>query len=87
MSYHDANIYHNVINGRSVTGVINFLRNTIIDWFSKNQAIVEMATHVSEYSSARTYVEQIIDLRNALRHLGVPISSIICMFVDNKSVV
>ena len=87
ISYHDANLYHNVITGRSVTGVLHFINKTPIDWYSKRQATIETATYGSEYSSARTCVEQILDLRITLRYLGVPIRSTSYMFGDNKSVV
>ena len=87
ISYHDANLYHNVITGRSVTGVLHFLNKTPIDWYSKKQSTVETATYGSEYSSARTCVEQILDLRNTLRYLGVSIKTKSFMFGDNKSVV
>ena len=86
-SYHDANLYHNVITGRSVTGVLHLLNKTPIDWYSKKQATVETTTCGSEYSSARTCVEQTLDLRITLRYLGVPIRDISYMFGDNKSVV
>ena len=33
--YHDANMFHNVITGRSVTGVIHVLNKNPIDWNSK----------------------------------------------------
>ena len=87
ISYHDANLYHNVITGRSVTGVLHLLNKTPIDWYSKKQSTVETATYGSEYSSARTCVEQILDLRNTLRYLGVPIKTKSFMFGDNRSVV
>ena len=60
---------------------------TPIEWFSKKQATSETATYGSEFVAARTCVEQIIDLRNTLRYLGVPIRSKSYMFGDNKSVV
>ena len=62
ISYHDANLHHNVITGRSVTGVLHFLNKTPVDWCSKKQAAVETAAHGSECSSARTCAEQILDL-------------------------
>ena len=72
---------------RSVTGVLHFINKTPFDWRSKKQATVDTAMYGSEYSSARTCVEQILDLRITLRYLGVPIRSISYMFGDNKSVV
>lgn len=68
ISYHDANLYQNVITGRSVTGVLHLLNKTPIDWHSKKQAMVEIATYGSEYSSARTRVEQMLELRITLRY-------------------
>ena len=48
---------------------------------------METATYGSEYVVAKTATEQIIDLRNTLRYLGVPIMTKAYMFGDNKSVV
>ncbi len=83
----DANLYHDMLTGRSVTGIIHLANQTPIDWFSKKQATVETAAHGSEFIAARTCVEQIIDIRNTLRYLGVPIRDKSYMFGDNKSVV
>ena len=41
----------------------------------------------SEFVTARTAVEQIMDLRLTLRYLGVPIRHVSYMFGDNKLVV
>jgi hypothetical protein len=85
--YEDANLYHNILNGRSVTGILHLFNKTPIEWFSKKQPTVETATYGSEYVSARTCVEQGMDLRLYLRYLGVPIREKSYMFGDNESVV
>ena len=85
--YVDANLYHDLVTGRSVTGILHLINKTPIDWFSKKQATMETATYGSEFVAARTCVEQIIDLRNTLRYLGVPIREHSYMFGDNESVV
>ena len=85
--YVDANLMHDVLTGRSVTGILHLLNQTPIDWYAKKQATVETATYGSEYVASRTCVEQIIDLRNTLRYLGVPIRGKSYMFGDNESVV
>ena len=85
--YVDANLMHDVLTGRSVTGILHLANKTPIDWFSKKQATIETATYGSEFVAARTCVEQIIDLRNTLRYLGVPIRDKSYMFGDNESVV
>jgi hypothetical protein len=84
----DANLLHDMISGRSVTGIIlHLLNKTPIDWFSKLQSTVETATFGSEYVAARTAAEQIIDLCNTLRYLGVPIRGTSMLFGDNEMVV
>lgn len=85
--YVDANLYHDWVSGKSVTGVLHFLNKTPIDWHTKKQATVETATYGSEFIAARTCIEQIIALRHSLRYLGVPIDPWSHMFGDNQSVV
>ena len=85
--YVDANLFHDKITGRSVTGILDFLNQTPIDWFSKKQATVETATYGSEFVASRTCVERDVDLRILLRYLGVPIRKTAFMFGDNESVV
>jgi hypothetical protein len=50
--YVDANLMHDVITGRSVTGILHLVNKTPIDWFSKKQATVETATYGSEFIAA-----------------------------------
>ena len=85
--YVDANLMHDIITGRSVSGILHLANKTPIEWYSKKQATVETATYGSEFVAARICVDQIIDLRNTLRYLGVPLRDKSFMFGDNKSVV
>ena len=85
--YVDANLFHDILTGRSVTGILHLVNKTPIDWYSKKQATVETATYGSEIVAARTCVEQVMDLRLTLRYLGVPIRDTSYMFGDNKTVV
>ena len=71
----DANLLHVLIIGRSVTAVLHFFNLTPGDWYSKRQATVENATYGSEFVAAKTTTEQIVDIRQTLRYLGVPIRS------------
>jgi hypothetical protein len=86
-SYVDANLYHDMITGRSVTGVLHLINQTPFEWFSKRQATVETATYGSEFVAARIAVEQIMDVRTTLRFLGVPILGKSLLFGDNQSVI
>ena len=83
----DANLMHDLISGRSVTGCVHMLNKTVIDTYSKLQSTVETATFGSEYVATRTATEQIMDLRNTLRYLGVPVEGPTMLFGDNLSVV
>ena len=85
--YVDANLDHDILTGRSLKGIMHFVNQTIIDWYSKKQPTEETATYGYEFVAARTCVEQIIDLRNLLRYLGVPVISHGYIFGDNESVV
>ena len=83
----DANLLHDMVTGRSCTGIIHMLNKTPIEWFSKRQNTVETATYGSEFVAARIAVDQIVDLRYTLRMLGVPVTGPSWMFGDNLSVV
>lgn len=85
--YVDANLMHDLMTGRSVTGIIHLINQTPIYWYSRKQSTVETATYGSEFFSARTCVEQISDLRTTLRYLGVPINGKRYMYGDNEAVV
>jgi len=84
--YYDANLYHDMVTGRSVSGVLHLINQTPIDWYAKKQATVETATYGSEFIAARICVDQIVHFRVTLRYLGVPVR--VCyMFGDNESVI
>jgi len=85
--YRDANLYHDMITGRSVTGILYLANKTPIDWYSKTQATIKTATYGSEFIAACICVDQSIDLRNTLQYLGVPVHKKVYMFGDNKAVV
>jgi hypothetical protein len=39
--YQDANLYHDIITGQSITAILHLLNKFPIDWYSKKQATVE----------------------------------------------
>jgi len=56
-TYVDANLYHDWTTGRAVTGTLNFLNGTPIDWFSKCQNTAETnhtVLSLSQEGSRRT---------------------------------
>ena len=62
ITYVDANLLHDMISGKSVTGIMHFVNQTPIDSYSKKQNTVETSTFSSEFVAARIATEQIIDL-------------------------
>jgi hypothetical protein len=85
--YFDMNLYHDMVTGRSITAILHFLNQTLMDWYSKKQATVETATFGSEFIAARTTIDQIIDLQMTLCYLGIPIREKSYVFGDNKTVI
>jgi hypothetical protein len=81
----DANLYHDLLTGRSVSRVLHLINQTLIDWFSRRQATVETATFGSEFTAVKIAFDQIIDLRTTLRYLGVPVNEKSFMFGDNQA--
>ena len=86
-TYVDANLYHDMLTGRAVTGILQFINATPIEWYTKHQATVASATFGSEFVAARVATDMTIDIRTSLCYLGVPISGPTYMFGDNQAVV
>jgi hypothetical protein len=85
--YFDANLYHDMVTGRSVTAILHFLNQTTMNWYFKKQATLKTATFGSEFIAARTTIDQIVDLRTTLHYLGIPIREKSYVFGDNKTVI
>ena len=85
----DANLMHNVVNGKSNVGILHMINKTPIDWYSRMTSTVETSTYGTEFCAARIAVDQIVDFRYSLRMLGVPIleNEASWLFGDNLSVV
>ncbi len=86
-TYVDANLCHDYITGKSVTGIIHLLNQSIVDYYSKKQPLAETATYGSEYMVARTATEQVMGIRSMFRYLGVNLVGATYMFDDNKTVI
>ena len=87
LHYFDANLMHDVLSGKAVTGCVHFANKTPIMWHSKKQATTETATYGAEFVAGRTCIEQLIDLRNTFRYLGVPVHKTSYLFGDNETMV
>ena len=85
--YFDANLMHDVLSGKSVTGCVHLANKTPIMWYSKKQATSETATFGAEFIAGRTCIEQVVDLRNTFRYLGIPINETSYIFGDNETMI
>jgi hypothetical protein len=83
----DANHAGNIVTRRSHTGIIIFVQNAPIIWFSKRQNTVESSTFGSEMVALRICKDLIVALRYKLRMFGVPINGPANVFCDNRGVV
>ena len=82
----DANHAGNMANRRSHTGLLIYINNAPIIWYSKRQNTVETSSFGSEYVALRICVEMIEALRYKLRCFGVPVVGPADILCDNKSV-
>ena len=85
--YKDADHAHDVLTRRSVTGILLLINNKPIHWISKRQKTVETSTYSSELVAAKQAVELIMEVRYALRMMGVPFDGPALMLGNNNSVV
>ena len=83
----DADHAGNVITRRSHSGVLLFLQNAPILWFSKRQNTVETSSFGSEFVALRIAKEMIVAMRYKLRMFGVPVLEPADALCDNRGVV
>jgi len=71
IAYVDANYAGNIKTRRSHTGVLIYINQAPIIWYSKCQNTVEASSFGSEYIALRTCTEMVEALRYKLRCFGV----------------
>ena len=86
-AYVDANHAGNLKNRRSHSGILIYVNNAPIIWYSKRQNTVESSSFGSEYIALRICTEMVEALRYKLRCFGIPIDGPAEVFCDNQSVV
>ncbi|GFH48949.1 hypothetical protein CTEN210_05425 [Chaetoceros tenuissimus] len=86
-AYVDANHAGNLANRRSHTGILIYMNNSPVLWYSKRQNTVETSSFGIEFVALCIAVEMVEALRYKLRCFGVPIDGPTEVLCDNKSVV
>ena len=77
---------HDMITGRSITGLIAFVGSTPVYWKSKRQTSVHTSTFGAEFTALKNATELAITLRYHLRAMGIIITKPVTVYCDNMSV-
>jgi len=85
--YVDADHAHDQLTRRSVTGILLFVNNTPIKWYSKRQNTVETSTYGAELVALRIAIDIAVEFRYKLRMMGIPLAGPSQVLCDNKGVV
>ncbi len=83
----DANHAGNVVTRRSHTGILIFVQNAPIMWYSKKQNTVESSSFGSKSVAVHVDKEMIVSLQYKLRMFGVPLRGPTSVLCDNQGVV
>jgi hypothetical protein len=83
----DANHAGNKVTQQSHTGIIIFVQNAPIVWYSMRQNTVEAATFGSEMVALRICKEFIVAMPYKFRLFSIPIKGPVNVFCDNHGVV
>ena len=83
----DANHAGSMTNSRSHSGIIIYVNNAPIIWYSKRHNTVEASSFGSELFSPRVVTDIIEALRYKLRCFEIPAEGPAEIFCDNMSVV
>jgi hypothetical protein len=83
----DANHAGNMVTRRSHTGILIFLNNAPIMWYSKKQNTVETSTFGSEFVALKIAKEMVSALRYKIRMFGIPLNRPGYIHCDNRGVV
>jgi hypothetical protein len=82
----DANHAGNVVTSRSHSGILIFVQNAPILFYSKRHNSVETSTFGCEFCALRIGEEMIEGLRYKLQMFGVPIGVLAKVLCDNEGV-
>jgi hypothetical protein len=83
----DADHAGNMVTRRSETGILIYIQNAPIIWYTKKQNTVESSTFGSEFVALRAARDMIVALRYKLRMFGIPIRGPASVLCDNQGVV
>ena len=85
-TYVDEDHAGNLETWRSHTGILIYLNNSLIIWFSKQKNTVESSSFGSKFVGLRIAKELLVSLRYKLRMFVIPVDGPADVFCDNQSV-
>ena len=80
----DADHGGNIITRRPHTGILLFVSNALIKFYSKQQNTVELSTFGSELVALRIARDMFVEIRIKLKMMGVPLAGPANVFCDNN---
>ena len=83
--FKDADHAHDILNRRSVTGILLMVNNTPAKWISERQKTVETSKYGSELVAAKKAVEFILEYRYKLHMMEAKIDESALILDDKKS--
>lgn len=83
----DADHAGNVVTRQSHTGILIFVQNAPILWYSKKQNTVELSSFGSKFVAMRAARDLIVALQYKLRMFGIPLMGPAAILCDNQGVI
>ncbi|GJY78347.1 ribonuclease H-like domain-containing protein [Tanacetum coccineum] len=87
VAYSDADWAGCPTTRRSTSGYCVFLANNLLSWSSKRQPTLSRSSAEAEYRGVANAIAETCWLRNLLRELHTPLSSITLVYCDNATAV
>jgi hypothetical protein len=85
--YVDADHAGDKLTCRSRTGILIYINNAPIVWYTKKQSTVKTSSFGSEFVALKVSTEMLRGLQYKLRMMGIPIAGPSYVYCDNNSVV
>ena len=83
----DSDHAHDIVTGRSISGVLGFVGSTPITCIARRQGCVQTSTFGSEFTALKLAVEEVLDIRYHLRSMGVHVTKTTPIYADNQGVI
>jgi hypothetical protein len=87
ITYKDANLYLDMVTGRSASDILHFCNQTLMDWYQSNKPEMGLPRLAKSLLLQGFACDQIMDLLMTLQCLGISVYTKNYMFGDIQAVV